>query len=130
TDPFVQLGLATPVQLWAGRPFYAGAWKALRHGSADMNTLVAVGTSAAYLYSLATIVTPDFFREAGLGMAGAELPLYFDTAAAIITLILLGRFLEARARSSTSDAIRRLIGLAPRTARIVRDGAERDVPID
>ena len=130
TDPFVQLALATPVQLWAGRPFYAGAWNALRHRTADMNTLIAVGTSAAYLYSLATIVVPDFFREAGLGMEGEGLPLYFDTAAAIITLILLGRFLEARARSATSDAIRRLIGLAPRTARVVRDGREVDVPID
>jgi Cu+-exporting ATPase len=130
TDPLVQLALATPVQFWAGRPFYVGAWNALRHRSTDMNTLIAVGTSAAYLYSLATIVAPAFFREAGLGMDGEGLPLYFDTAAAIITLILLGRFLEARARSATSDAIRRLIGLAPRTARVVRDGRELDVPIE
>ena len=130
TDPLVQLALATPVQLWAARPFYAGAWRALRHGAADMNTLVVVGTSAAYLYSLATILLPDFFRAAGLGMEGEDLPLYFDTAAAIITLILAGRYLEARARSSTSDAIRRLIRLAPRTARVLSDGAERDVPIE
>ena len=129
TDPLFQLALATPVQLWAGWPFYAGAWKALRHRSTDMNTLIAVGTSAAFLYSVAAIAVPDFFHAAGLGMGEAGLPLYFDTAAAIITLILLGRFLEARARLHTSDAIRRLIGLAPRTARVLRDGAEVDIPI-
>jgi Cu+-exporting ATPase len=130
SEPLVQLALATPVQLWAAQPFYAGAWRAMRHGVADMNTLVVVGTSAAYLYSLATIVVPGFFTAAGLGMDGEELPLYFDTAAAIITLILAGRYLEARARSSTSDAIRRLIRLAPRTARVMRDGMEVDVAIE
>ena len=129
TEPLFQFGLATPVQFWAGWPFYLGAWKALRHRAADMNTLIAVGTSAAYGYSVATIVFPSFFRAAGIGMGEGGLPLYFDTAAAIITLILLGRFLEARARVHTSDAIRRLIGLQPRTARIVRDGAEIDLPI-
>jgi Cu+-exporting ATPase len=129
TNPLFQLFFATPVQFWAGRPFYTGAIKALRHKASDMNTLIAVGTSAAFGYSLAAIVFPDFFRAAGLGMDGAELPMYFDSAAAIITLILLGRFLEARARSHTSDAIRRLINLAPRMARVVRDGAEIDVPV-
>jgi Cu+-exporting ATPase len=129
SDPLFQLALATPVQLWAARPFYAGAWRALRHGAADMNTLVVVGTSAAYLYSVATILFPTFFQAAGLGAGGEELPLYFDTAAAIITLILAGRYLEARARSSTSDAMRRLIGLAPRTARVLRDSRELEVPI-
>ena len=128
SEPLFQLVLATPVQFWAGWPFYAGAWAALRHRSADMNTLIAVGTSAAYLYSVAAIMFPAFFVAAGVGGV-AGIPLYFDTAAAIITLILLGRFLEARARLHTSDAIRRLIGLAPRTARVVRVGAERDVPI-
>jgi Cu+-exporting ATPase len=129
TNPLFQLALATPVQFWSGWGFYTGAVKALRHKATDMNTLIAVGTSAAYGYSVATILVPSFFRAAGLGMNGAELPMYFDTSAAIITLILLGRFLEARARSHTSDAIRRLINLAPRTARIVRDGAELDVPV-
>jgi len=129
SEPLFQLVLATPVQLWAGWPFYTGAWKALRHRSTDMNTLIAVGTSAAYLYSLAAIVAPGFFRAAGLGQGEAGLPLYFDTASAIVTLILLGRFLEARARLHTSDAIRRLIGLAPRTARVLRGDAELDVPI-
>ena len=128
SDPILQLTLATPVQLWAGWPFYAGAWKVLRHRATDMNTLIAVGTSAAYLYSVAAIVVPDFFRAAGLGVGEADLPLYFDTAAAIITLILLGRFLEARARVHTSDAIRRLIGLSPRTARVLRDGLETGHP--
>ncbi|HET9851205.1 MAG TPA: heavy metal translocating P-type ATPase, partial [Candidatus Limnocylindrales bacterium] len=130
TDPLVQLALATPVQLWAGRQFYQGAWKALRHGTADMDTLIAVGTTAAYGYSLATILAPGFFRAAGLGDADGALPLYFDTAAVIVTLILLGRYLEARARSHTSDAIRRLLRLAPRTARVVRDGDDTDLPIE
>ena len=129
TNPWFQLALATPVQFWAGSLFYAGAIKAIRHKATDMNTLIAVGTSAAYFYSVATILAPDFFRAAGLGMDGGALPMYFDTSAAIITLILLGRFLEARARSHTSDAIRRLISLAPRTARVIRDGAEVDVDI-
>jgi Cu+-exporting ATPase len=128
-DPLFQVGFATPVQFWAGWPFYVGTFKALRHRAADMNTLIAVGTSAAYTYSVATILFPSFFRAAGLGMGEEALPLYFDTAAAIITLILMGRFLEARARSHTSDAIRRLIGLAPRSARVLRDGLEMDVAI-
>ena len=129
TNPWFQLALATPVQFWAGSLFYRGAIKAIRHKATDMNTLIAVGTSAAYAYSVATIAAPDFFRAAGLGMDGGALPMYFDTSAAIITLILLGRFLEARARSHTSDAIRRLINLAPRTARVLRQGAELDLPI-
>ena len=128
-NPWLQLTFATPVQFYAGWPFYRGAWKVLRHRATDMNTLIAVGTSAAYFYSLAAILFPGFFHAAGIGSEGA-LPLYFDTAAVIITLILLGRFLEARARSHTSDAIRKLIGLAPRTARVIRDGAERDLPIE
>jgi Cu+-exporting ATPase len=127
TNPFFQLALATPVQFYAGWPFYRGAWKVLRHRATDMNTLIAVGTSAAYFYSLAAILVPSFFEAAGIDPMTA---LYFDTAAVIVTLILLGRFLEARARSHTSDAIRKLVGLAPRTARVIRDGAERDVPIE
>jgi Cu+-exporting ATPase len=129
SNPLFQLAFATPVQFWAGWPFYTGAVKALRHKTTDMNTLIAVGTSAAYGYSVAAILFPAFFRAAGLGIDGGELPMYFDTSTAIITLILLGRFLEARARSHTSDAIRRLINLAPRTARVLRAGAELDVPI-
>ena len=129
SEPLVQLALATPVQLWAGWPFHAATWNRLRHRATDMNTLITVGTFAAYLYSVAAIVAPSFFEAAGIGTGGAGLPLYFDTAAVIITLILLGRLLEARARLQMSDAIRRLIGLAPGTARILRDGIEADVPI-
>ena len=128
-DPWLQLAFATPVQFYAGWPFYKGAWKVLKHRASDMNTLIAVGTSAAYFYSLAAILFPGFFRAAGIATGGA-LPLYFDTAAVIITLILLGRFLEARARSHTSDAIKQLIGLTPRTARVWRDDQERDIPIE
>ena len=129
TNPWFQLALATPVQVYAGWPFYKGAWKVLRHRATDMNTLIALGTSAAYFYSLAAILFPRFFQAAGVATEG-QLPLYFDTAALIITLILLGRFMEARARGHTSDAIERLIGLAPRTARVIRGGVETDVPID
>jgi Cu+-exporting ATPase len=130
SEPALQLALATPVQFWAGWPFYAGAMRALRHRATDMNTLIAGGTSAAFLYSVAAIIAPDFFRAAGLGGGQDGVPLYFDTAAVIITLILLGRYLEVRARVHTSDAIRRLISLAPRTARVVRgDGIELDLPI-
>ncbi len=129
TNPWFQLALATPVQFYAGAPFYRGAINALRHRTTDMNTLVAVGTTAAFGYSVGAILFPGFFAAAGLAM-GDMLPLYFDTSAAIITLILLGRFLEARARSHTSDAIRKLIGLTPRTARVVRFGVETDVPIE
>jgi P-type Cu+ transporter len=113
------LALATPVQFWAGRRFYRGAWGALRHGGADMNTLVVVGTSAAYLYSAVATLAPQFFA--------GRADVYFDTSALIITLILLGRLLEARARSRAGEAIKRLAALGAKTARVVRDGEERDV---
>ncbi|MFN8520955.1 MAG: heavy metal translocating P-type ATPase [Chloroflexota bacterium] len=129
TDPWFQLALATPVQFYAGWPFYQGAWKVARHRATDMNTLIAVGTSAAYFYSLAAILFPGFFAAAGIATEEA-LPLYFDTSAAIVTLILLGRYLEARARSHTSDAIKKLIGLQPRTARVLRAGVEADIAIE
>jgi len=117
--------LATPVQFWAGWRFYRGAWGALRHKTADMNTLIAVGTSAAYFYSMVAVLHPDLFVAGGL-----EPHLYFDTSAAIIALILLGRWLEARARGQTSDAIRRLIGMQPRSAVVVRDGEEKEIPAE
>src|SRR5215210_3031957 len=117
------LALATPVQFWAGWRFYQGTWGALRHGGADMNTLVVVGTSAAYLYSAVVTLAPGLF-----GGIGAD--VYFDTSALIITLILLGRLLEARAMDHTSEAIKRLAGLGAKTARVVRDGEERDVPVE
>ena len=115
--------LATPVQFWAGWQFYAGAWSAVRHLNANMHTLIAVGTSAAYLYSVGVLLFPGFFAAVGGG------GLYFDTAAVIIALILVGRYLEARARSQTSAAIQRLVGLQPRTARIVRANREVDIPV-
>src|SRR5215203_5059957 len=118
------LALATPVQFWAGRRFYWGAWGALKHGSADMNTLVVVGTSAAYLYSAVAALAPQLFAG-GMGVG-----VYFDTSALIVTLILLGRLLEARARGRTGEAIKRLAGLGAKTARVVRDGEESDVPVE
>lgn len=125
-NPYVQLALAAPVQFWGGWPFYRGAWAAARHGTADMNTLIAVGSSAAYFYSLAAILFGQFFAAA----SGVRPALYFDTAAVIITLILLGRYLEARARGKTSEAIRKLAGMKPKTARVVRHGTEADVPVE
>ena len=119
--------LASAVQLWGGRQFYVGAFSAARHPPrrTDMNTLIAVGSSAAYSYSVAVILFPGFFARA----SGIEAALYFDTSAVIITLILFGRLLESRARGRTSDAIRRLVGLQPRTARVVKDGHDIDIPI-
>ena len=118
------LVLATPVQFWAGRRFYRGAWGVLKHGAADMNTLVVVGTTTAYLYSAVMALAPGLFA----GTAGSG--VYFDTSALIITLILLGRFLEGRARSRASDAIKQLAGLGARTARVLRGGDEMDVPVE
>ena len=117
--------LASIVQFWVGWQFYTTAWSALKHGTTTMNTLVAMGSSAAYLYSVLGVLFPAFFEHQGLGE-----PMYFDSAAFIITLILFGRLLEARAKGQTGAAIRALIGLQPKTARVVRDGAETDVPVD
>jgi len=118
--------LATPVQFWAGWQFYRGAWQVAKHRSTDMNTLIAVGTSAAYFYSIVATFWPGLIESA----AGVSADVYFDTAAAIIALILLGRWLEARAKGRTSAAIKRLMGLRARTARLLRDGREVDVPVE
>jgi Cu+-exporting ATPase len=120
---FVLLGLATPVQFWAGRRFYRGAWGALRHGQANMNTLVVMGTSAAYLYSAVVTLAPELFTA-------GRAEVYFDTSALIITLILLGRLLEIRAKGRTNEAIRKLAGLQAKTAHVVREGNELDVPLE
>jgi len=117
--------LATPVQFWAGWQFYQGTWARLKHKGANMNTLIAVGTSAAYFYSVAAILFPGFFAT-----GGREASVYFDTAAIIIALILLGRFLEARAKGQTSEAIKKLIGMQAKTARVVRQGQELDIPVE
>jgi Cu+-exporting ATPase len=122
---YVLWALATPVQFVIGWQFYKGAWGAFKHRSADMNTLIAVGTSAAYLYSVTATLFPSFF-EAG----GIEAHVYFDTSALIIVLILLGKLLEARAKGQTSDAIKKLMGLQSKTARVIRGGMEMDIPIE
>jgi Cu+-exporting ATPase len=122
---FVLWLLATPVQFWIGWQFYKGAWGAFKHRNADMNTLIAVGTSAAYLYSLAATLFPSLFESGGL-----KPEVYFDTSAMIIVLILLGRLLEARAKGQTSEAIKKLIGLQPKTARVKREGKEMDIPVE
>jgi Cu+-exporting ATPase len=116
-SPYVLWLLSTPVQFWAGWEFYLATWSGLRNRAASMDTLIAIGTTAAYGYSV-------------LSMLGITSGTYFDTAAVIITLILLGRFLEAKAKAHTSDAIKKLLGLAPKTARVVRGGHEIDVPVE
>ncbi|MGB8952016.1 MAG: heavy metal translocating P-type ATPase [Candidatus Aminicenantales bacterium] len=122
---FVLWALATPVQFWIGGQFYKGAWGAFRHRNADMNTLIAVGTSAAYFYSVAATLFPSFFK------AGGVVPqVYFDTSALIIVLILFGKLLEARAKGQTSEAIKKLMGLQPKTARAIREGKEVDIPVE
>jgi Cu+-exporting ATPase len=121
---YLQLIFQTPIQFWVGWLFYVGAWKTAKHKSADMNTLIAVGTSAAYLYSVLAVFLPWLFAAKGLV---AE--VYFDTAGAIIVLILLGRLLESRAKGQTSEAIKKLIGLQAKTAKVLRNGQEMDVPV-
>jgi Cu+-exporting ATPase len=121
----IQLLIETPIQFWVGWQFYRGAWLTARHKTSDMNTLIAVGTSAAYLYSVLAIFFPGIFSAQGLA---AE--VYFDTAGAIVVLILMGRLLEARARGRTSEAIKKLIGLQAKTAKVVRSGQETEIPVD
>ena len=113
----IQFLLTTPVVAWSGRGFFIDAWKALKHGSANMNTLIALGTGSAFLYSVFVLAT---------GSAGG---VYFEAAAVIVVLILLGRTLEARAQGRASDSIRRLMNLQPSTARLFRDGREEEVPL-
>ncbi len=122
---WIQWLLATPIQFWAGLRFYKGAIAVARHASTDMNTLIAVGTSAAYAYSVAAMLAPGLFAATGQAPA-----VYFDTSASIITLILLGRLLEARAKGRASEAIRALAGLQPKQARVIRDGRESDLPME
>jgi len=122
-QPLLLLFLTTPVQLWAGWGFYQATWSGLKNRAASMDTLIAIGTSAAYGYSvLGTLGV--------LGKFGTNAATYFDTAAVIITLILLGRYLEAKAKAHTSDAIKKLLHLQAKTARVVREGKELDIPIE
>ena len=126
--PFLLWALATPVQLWAGWSFYRSGLTALRHGASNMHTLIALGTTTAYGYSV-VVVLLGWLAPGFLASRGISSMVYFDTAAMIITLILLGAYLESRARGRTSDAIRRLIELRPSTARVVTGGEEKEVPV-
>ncbi len=125
-NPWFQLALATPVQFYIGRGFYVGAYKALRNGSANMDVLVSLGTSAAYFYSL--YLTVDW-ASAQMGMHHAP-PMYYETSAILITLVLLGKWLERLAKGRTSEAIKSLMGLQAKTALVVRDGAELAIPVE
>ena len=128
TQSWVELVLAAPVVLWAGAPFFQRGWLSLVHRSPNMWTLISLGTGAAFVYSVVATVAPGVFPESFVSMGRVN--VYFEAAAVIISLTLLGQMLELRARSQTSAAIRSLLGLAPRTARRVReDGTEEDVPL-
>ena len=122
-NPWVQLALATPVQFIIGKQFYVGAYKALRNKSANMDVLVALGTSAAYFYSL-------YMTIQSIGSHGHMVELYYETSAILITLIILGKLFEAKAKGRSSEAIKKLMGLQAKTAIVVRDGIEREVPLE
>ncbi|MCT4366343.1 MULTISPECIES: copper-translocating P-type ATPase [Synechococcaceae] len=124
SSPWTQLILCTPVMAWCGGIFFRGAWAAFRRHGADMNTLVAAGTGFAYLGSLFATVFPGVLKAEGL-----PADVYYETAAVVIWLVLLGNLLEARARGQTSEAIRKLIGMQPPTARVLRNGTAVDLPV-
>jgi Cu+-exporting ATPase len=127
---WIQLALATLVVVWGGWPFFQRGWASIVNRSLNMFTLIAIGTGTAYLYSLVAVLFPDLFPPAFRGHRG-EIALYFEAASVITTLVLLGQVLELRARSQTSSAIKALLGLAPKTARILRsDGTEEDIPLE
>jgi Cu+-exporting ATPase len=126
--PWIELLLATPVVLWAAWPFFQRGWTSIVNRSTNMFTLIAMGTGVAYLFSLTATVFPGIFPPSFRDMNGTP-PVYFEAAAAIVTLVLLGQVLELRARSRTGAAIRALLDLSPKTARILRDGTERDIPL-
>jgi Cu+-exporting ATPase len=127
---WIQLVLATPVVLWGGYPFFQRGWASIVNRSLNMFTLIAIGVGTAYVYSFAATLFPDVFPESFRGHGG-EVGVYFDAAAVITTLVLLGQVLELRARSKTSRAIKALLGLAPKTARLIRDdGSELDTPLE
>lgn len=124
-DPRLQLLLATPVQFWVGWQYYVSSFKALKNGMTNMDTLIALGTSVAYFFSLFVVL---FGGE--LARLGVETHVYFETSAAIITLIMVGKFLEARAKGQTSEAIAKLLDLQAKKARVVREGQEIEIPIE
>jgi Cu+-exporting ATPase len=125
TSPYVQLVLTTPVLFYSGWGFFKGTWFTLKNRTADMNTLIGIGTGAAYLYSVVATVLGGWLQSRGVA-AG----VYYETAAVIVTLILLGRLLEARAKAGTSAAIEKLLSLQARTARVRRNGREQDIPVE
>ena len=127
---WVQFALATPVVLWAGFPFFERGWKSLQTRNLNMFTLIALGTGVAWLYSVVATLMPGLFPANFRGMDGA-VPVYFEAAAVITVLVLVGQVLELRARDQTSGAIRALLNLAPKTARRMRaDGSDEDVQVD
>ena len=127
---WLELLLATPVVLWGGRPFFERMWTSFRTGRLNMFTLIGIGTGVAWLYSLAAVLLPGLFPASFRGHDG-EVGRYFESAAVIVTLVLMGQVLELRARARTSGAIKALLGLAPKTARrLAADGSEADVPLD
>ena len=125
---WIEFVLATPVVLWAGGMFFSKAWRSLVNRSLNMFTLIATGVGAAYFYSAVAVIAPGIFPESF--REGGEVGLYFEAAAVITVLVLLGQLLEAKARSQTSQAIRALLGLAAKTAHRIRDGQEEEVPVD
>ena len=127
--PWIELVLATPVVLWAGWPFFQRGWASIVNRSTNMFTLIAIGTGVAYFYSLVATLFPGIFPASFREMTGRP-AVYFEAATAIVTLVLLGQVLELRARSRTGAAIRALLDLAPRTARVIRNGSEQDIPLD
>lgn len=130
TINFIQFLLSTPVVLWGGLPFFQRGWASIVNRSPNMFTLIAIGTGAAYIYSVVAFLLPDIFPPAFRGHDGS-VAIYFEAAAVIITLVLLGQVLELRARSQTSSAIKMLLGLAPKTARVIReDGSEEDISLE
>jgi Cu+-exporting ATPase len=127
---WIEFALATPVVLWCGLPFFVRGWQSVVHRSLNMFTLIALGTGSAYLYSVFATVVPQIFPASFRGAAG-QIDVYFEPAAVIVALVLLGQVMELRARSQTSSAIRALLGLAPKTAKRLDDkGGEADVPLD
>ena len=127
----ISLILATPVQFIIGWGFYKGAWSSLKMKTFNMDSLIAIGTSVAYFYSLINFIIFYLANSSLLGVNGIKIPdLYFETAAFLITFVILGKWLEAKAKGSTSDAIRKLMGLQAKTARVIRGGVEKDLPID
>lgn len=128
-QPWIELLLATPVVLWGGWPFFQRGWASVANRSSNMFTLIAMGTGVAYVYSLIATIVPGMFPPS-LREMGHRPAVYFEAAAAIVTLVLLGQVLELRARSRTGAAIRALLNLSPQSARVLRDGVEQDIPLD